>query len=77
MPINVSVLTPKELLFEGEARSIVLPGEQGEFEIQPFHQPILSRLVSGTVHIDSQKFQILRGIVKVIFDTVTIIIEEK
>lgn len=77
MSINVSVLNPKETIFSGEARTVIVPGELGEFEILPFHQPLLSRVVWGTVVVDGQKFAIRRGIVKVIFDTVTIIIEER
>ena len=55
MPLNVSVLNPKEVIFTGEAKNVIVPGEQGIFEIQNFHQPILSRLVSGSIYIDSQK----------------------
>jgi F0F1-type ATP synthase epsilon subunit len=77
MPLSVSVFNPKEVIFTGEAKSIVLPGEQGVFELLPFHKPILSRLISGTVFIDGQSIPILRGVVKAVYDKVTIIIEER
>jgi F0F1-type ATP synthase epsilon subunit len=77
MPLSVSVFNPKEAIFTGEAKSIVLPGEQGVFELLPFHKPILSRLISGTIFIDGQSIPIRRGVVKAIYDKVTIIMEEK
>jgi F0F1-type ATP synthase epsilon subunit len=74
--LDVSVLSPKEVIFEGKANSIILPGEQGVFEVQPYHKRILSRLISGVLFIDEQHFSVHRGIVKVNQNKVTIIIEE-
>jgi len=73
--LDVSLLTPREVIFEGQADSIILPGEEGVFEIQPFHKRILSRLISGILFVDEQSFSIQRGIVKVNQNKVTIIIE--
>jgi len=77
MQLEVCVLTPKEVIFEGNAKSVIVPGEQGVFEITPFHKRILSRLVSGIIFIDQKNFSILRGIVKVNQNKVTIIVEER
>ena len=74
--LDVSVLSPKEVIFEGKAKSVILPGESGVFEIQPFHKYIMSRLISGVLFIDQQNFPVQRGIVKVYKNQVTIIIEE-
>jgi F0F1-type ATP synthase epsilon subunit len=76
MILDVEVLNPKEVIFEGKARSVMVPGEQGVFEILPFHKRILSRLVSGTVIIDQKTVSIQRGIVKADLNKVTIILEE-
>ena len=76
MILDVEVLNPKEVIFEGKARSVMVPGEQGVFEILPFHKRILSRLVSGTVIIDQKTVSIQRGIVKAELNKVTIIMEE-
>jgi len=74
--LEVSLLTPKEVIFEGNARSIIVPGEEGVFEVQPFHKQILSRLISGVLFIDEQSFSVQRGIINVNQNKVTIIIEE-
>jgi F0F1-type ATP synthase epsilon subunit len=76
MLLDVAVYTPKEILFEGKARSVLLPGEEGVCEILPFHKRFITRLLSGMVFVDQQGFYIKRGIVKVSQNTVTIIMEE-
>ena len=77
MLLDVSVISPTEVIFEGKAKSVILPGEQGIFEILPFHKRLLSRLISGTLLIDEQSFPVRRGIVKVNQNRVTIIVEER
>ena len=77
MLLGVSLMSPKETLFEGSAASVILPGEQGVFEVLPFHKRLLSRLVSGIVFIDNRKFRIKRGIIRATLDKVTIIVEEE
>ncbi|MCX5702218.1 MAG: hypothetical protein NTW64_04495 [Candidatus Omnitrophica bacterium] len=76
MLLDVSVVSPIKIIFEGKARSIILPGEQGVFEVLPFHKPILSRLITGRIVIDDVSFSILRGAVKVHQNKVTIVLEE-
>jgi F-type H+-transporting ATPase subunit epsilon len=34
-------------VFEGEAKEVILPGEDGEFSVMDFHQPCLYRLRAG------------------------------
>lgn len=77
MHLEVSVLGTKEVIFIGKAKKIILPGEEGVFEIAPFHKRLLSRLISGTLFIDEQSFPIKRGVVKVNQNKVTIIIENE
>ncbi len=74
--LDVTVVTPEKVVFEGKANSITLPGEQGVFELLPFHKPLLSRLVSGKLLIDKNAFSIRRGIVGINHNKATIIIEE-
>ncbi len=76
MRLSVSVVSPTGVLYEGQAASVVVPGEAGVFEVLPFHHRIVSRLLSGTVFVDSIKFHIRRGIVKAAQNTVTVIVEE-
>ena len=75
MLLDVTVISPTEVIFEGKVESVILPGEQGVFEILPFHKRLLSRLISGTLLIDEQSFPVRRGIVKVNQNRVTIMVE--
>lgn len=76
MLLDVLLISPKELILETKANSVVVPGEEGVFEILPFHKPIISRLISGIIFIDKQAFSILRGIVRFNDNKVIIITEE-
>jgi F-type H+-transporting ATPase subunit epsilon len=76
MLLDISIVSPVKVIFEGKARSIILPGEQGVFEVLPFHKPILSRLITGTIVIDDHPFSVLRGVVKVYQNKVTVVLEE-
>jgi F-type H+-transporting ATPase subunit epsilon len=73
---NVLILTLDRVIFEGRAKTLVLPGEQGTFEILPFHKRLLSRLVKGPIVLDGESYPIKRGVVKVGLNEVTVIVEE-
>lgn len=75
MLLDVSLLSPQEILFEGKAKTVILPGEEGVFEVLPLHRRLLSRLITGNLFIDERVFSIKRGIVKVNQNKVTIIVE--
>lgn len=77
MFLEVLVLNPTEVIFEGRAQSVKLPGEEGAFEVLPFHKRIMSRLVSGRLLVDEKEIPLERGVVMVDQNRVTIIIEDK
>ncbi|MFA5356751.1 MAG: hypothetical protein WC301_05030 [Candidatus Omnitrophota bacterium] len=76
MLLAVSILTPREVIFEGNARSVILPGEEGVFEVSPFHKSIVSRLISGNLFIDNEMIPVRRGVMKMHNNRVTVIIEQ-
>ncbi len=73
---KVLILTLDRVIFEGTAKSLILPGESGTFEILPYHKRLLSRLVKGPLILDGATFPIRRGVAKVGLNEVTIIVEE-
>ncbi len=77
MLLNVSILNLSKVVFEGQAAKVIVTGEEGVFEVLPFHKRILSRLITGSVIVDEQSFPIRRGIIKADQNTVTIILEER
>ncbi len=76
MLLDVVILSPTQIIFEGKARSVILPGEEGVFEIASMHKSIISRLLSGKVYIDEKSFSIKRGLIKAGLNKVTVIVEE-
>lgn len=74
-PLQVVIASPERMLYEGQSFSVILPGENGVFEVLPFHKRLLSRLLPGYVITDRKRFRIRRGVVKVGLNQVTVIVE--
>ena len=63
--MTVTILNPKQVLYEGEAKSVFLPGDLAEFEILDYHAPIVSLLRPGHVVVDgSVRIPVDRGMVQ-------------
>ena len=52
--INLKVITPVEVLFEGEAKSFIVKtrGEVGEFAVLPDHIPMTASVGNGTLVVN-------------------------
>lgn len=71
------ILTPERILYEGETRSVFLPGDTGEFEVLEFHKPIISKLKEGTIVLDwKTEIPVKGGAVRVSSNRLTAIVEE-
>lgn len=74
---HVTILNPKHVVFEGDAESVFLPGDQGEFEILTYHVPIMSLLKPGEVVVDwKTRIPIKNGMVKFDHNGCVILVEE-
>jgi F0F1-type ATP synthase epsilon subunit len=73
--VRALVTTLDRVVFEGLAKSLVFPGQQGTFEVLPFHRPLVTKLIAGPVVIDGRAVAIRRGIVRVADDVVTAVVE--
>jgi F-type H+-transporting ATPase subunit epsilon len=49
--IQVDVVSAEELIFEGQAEFVALPGENGELGIYPRHTPLITRIRAGSVRV--------------------------
>lgn len=49
--MNIKILTPEYVVFEGEVNSVLVPGKAGEFHIMKNHAAIVSSLVTGKVKL--------------------------
>ena len=73
--LSVLVTSPERVLYEGPAGRVIAPGELGTFEVLPLHRPLVSRLLAGTVKIDGKSLPIRRGVLSVVADEVTAVVE--
>jgi len=49
--MRVTLLEAWRALYDGNAREVILPGEDGEVCVLDFHEPFCYRLRRGVIHI--------------------------
>ncbi len=49
--MNIKILTPELVVFEGDVKSVLLPGKNGEFQILNNHAAIVASLSGGKVKL--------------------------
>jgi F-type H+-transporting ATPase subunit epsilon len=47
--LKLKIVSPERIEFEGEVKSVLVPGTMGQFEILVNHAPIISTLEKGKV----------------------------
>ena len=50
--MRVSILGPKETIWQGGVRDLILPTEEGDICVLDFHQPFLVRLTKGDIRLE-------------------------
>lgn len=50
---HLTVARVGENIFDGEANSVILPGEEGAFTVLAGHEPFVSELKAGDIHIEA------------------------
>jgi F-type H+-transporting ATPase subunit epsilon len=77
--MNLEILTPDKKIFEGEVRSVTVPGTMGSFEILNNHAPIISTLDDGKLTVRTggkeEVFMVKGGVVEVLNNNVMVLAE--
>jgi F-type H+-transporting ATPase subunit epsilon len=78
--LKLEILTPNGSIFDGEAVSITLPGEEGEFGVLAHHSSLSTLLEAGVVDIEKEdksveSILINWGVVQVDEEKVIILVE--
>lgn len=78
--LTVSIVTPEGLAFEGAARSVVVPGHDGEVAFFPLHAAYVGVLGFGELRIAATDGHVRRwflegGVAEVADDAVTVLAE--
>jgi F0F1-type ATP synthase epsilon subunit len=89
--MRITILNPTKVVYEGNAKEVVLPGEDGEFSILDFHQTFLYRLRKGCIRVitslwekggdtkgaalKERRIQIRKGVARMVKNEIVIVAE--
>ena len=76
--MELRVITPEQIVFEGTARSLVAPAWDGWVGVLPGHAPFLTLMGGGPLTVEAEsgsrrEFEIGGGVMKVESNVVTIL----
>lgn len=68
--MKIEIITPDRKVYEGDIKSIRVPGKKGSFQVLKDHAPIISTLEKGPIIIVDQennelKYEIAEGVIEV------------
>lgn len=68
--MRIDIITPDKKVYEGDIKSVRVPGKKGSFQVLKDHAPIISTLESGLVTIVDQDgaqkvFEVTGGVIEV------------
>jgi F-type H+-transporting ATPase subunit epsilon len=68
--MKIEIITPDKKVYEGDIKSVRVPGKKGSFQVLKDHAPIISTLEQGTVIMMEQEgeervFEIGGGVIEV------------
>jgi F-type H+-transporting ATPase subunit epsilon len=79
MPLQLEIVTPERLAYQGEVDSVQLPGSEGELGVLPHHAPLVSTLGAGELRLrkgtEDEFFAIVGGFLQVLPDKVVVMAE--
>lgn len=79
MPLQLEIVTPEKLAYEGQVDSVVLPGSEGEIGVLPHHAPLVSTLGAGELRLrtgsQEESFAIVGGFLQILPDRVVVMAE--
>lgn len=79
MSIQVTIVTPSQMAFEGEADEVQLPGWMGELGVLPAHASLLTLARPGIVTLhnagNTRRLLVGRGVAEVGNDQVTLLVD--
>ncbi len=78
--MKIEIITPDRKVYEGEIKSVRVPGKKGSFQVLKDHAPIISTLEKGSVIIVDQAnkeivYEIDGGVVEVKMNKIILLAE--
>lgn len=79
--LNLKIVSPEKVEYDGAAERVLVPGTMGQFEILSNHAPIISTLQKGVIEYFNKEgktsLEILGGFVEVQKNQVSLCVELK
>ncbi|MDO4913567.1 MAG: F0F1 ATP synthase subunit epsilon [Bifidobacteriaceae bacterium] len=78
--MQVAIVASNHPVWEGKATTVTVPGTEGTMGIMPNHEPVLTLISSGTVHVQddagkSHYFAVADGFISFDSNKLTIAVE--
>jgi len=78
--MKIEIITPDQKVFEGEIKSIRVPGSKGSFQVLKDHAPIVSTLDNGPVIMvdnagNETRYEINGGVIEVKMNKIILLAE--
>jgi F-type H+-transporting ATPase subunit epsilon len=78
--MKIEIITPDARVYEGDIKSIRVPGKKGSFQVLKDHAPIISTLDNGIVIMVDQdnnekRYQIDGGVIEVKMNKIILLAE--
>jgi len=78
--MKIEIITPDKKIYEGDIKSIRVPGKKGSFQVLKDHAPIISTLDNGTIIMIDQndgelRYQITGGVIEVKMNKIILLAE--
>ena len=78
--MELKIITPEGVLFEGESEAATFPGLAGSFDVLPHHAPLIAALQKGVIQFEKEgkttEQPVESGFVEVKNDTLSVCIEQ-
>ena len=78
--MKIEIITPERKIFEGDVKSVRVPGKKGSFQVLKDHAPIMSTLENGPVIMVDQtgneiRYEINGGVIEVKMNKIILLAE--
>ena len=78
--MHLTILTPEKEVFNGNIKSVQVPGSSGKFEVLNGHAPIVSSLSKGIIKVTEESgtqntYEIEKGFIEVLYNEVSLLIQ--
>ncbi len=76
--MHVTIAKVEGALFEGDVRSVTLPGTEGELTVLPHHEALITPLKAGSITVrtaeGTEVFEVESGVLEVSGNRVTVLL---